>query len=893
MRFDWAHRRHPVGAITGIQAVWFVVQLKKLIHYRHGRRVDSNSRIANHYLEIPIKFGRLFHFLRVPFSTATLVFPPINGDRLTAGLILLLMSFTLKYALRRLARSPGFTFVSVVMLALGIAMSTSTFSITNSVLLRSLPFPESDQLMRIFRTTAEFDSLAHAPGNFLDLKATAQSFANVAAYYPTGGNLAEPGQPPEQAYGLKVTATFLPTLGVQPFLGRGFASDEDQPGKSGVMILTNSYWMKRFAGDPKVIGRTLRVGIDQLTVIGVLPPTFDNTVIWFGVSYVRPETIWPSFATMRSPKWYDIIARLKPGVSRRSAQAELSVFAARFAKDYPADDAVNHLRITDLGSSFVDGNTRMLYWLVTGLALSVLLIACANLASVQLARAFSRSHELAVRAALGASRLALMGPLLVESLLLSLGGGILGILLAFWVNQLISHYFTGSFKIPIDSRVILFACLATLLTGLTFGLTPAWLASRVTTSDALKESSRGSTSGRMQQRLKYVLIIGQLAFALVLVNAAMSFDLAVRQSLKRDLGWQPAGLLGGVVGLPYEPYKPDEKKFEFVRKLREGLSSIPGVTQVTISTQVPLYGYSEEEKIVVEGMAPVPAGREPVVLASGVDAGFLPILKIPLKEGRNFPEEVKAGDPAVIIINETMARQYWPGQSAIGKRVRFVNGKGSWSEVIGVAGDVQMSAGFGNPVSRLQIYRASEHAPSGNGVYSFVLKSTLPPEILLKPIRNAVARIDPDILLQQAAGVNQTLKAILAGNDLMIISLGSFALVGLLIALIGLYGVITQLTVQRYREIGIRIALGADYGAVVRMILMQSGRLLLGGVIVGLAGAYGVSRIYQQTMPTLQLPGAWLQAGITMLLCAVGFFACYLPARRAGRIDPVSALRAE
>jgi putative ABC transport system permease protein len=803
------------------------------------------------------------------------------------------MRYTLKYALRQLVKSSGFTLVAIVMLALGIAMSTSTFSITNSVLLRAMPFPDSQQLVRIFRTTAEFDSLAHSPGNFLDLKAAATSFSNMAAYYPTGGNLAEPGQPPEQAYGLKVTATFLPTLGIQPFLGRGFAPDEDQPGKGNVMILTHSYWMKRFAGDPKVIGRTLRVGIDQLTVIGVLPPVFDNTLIWFGSSYLRPETIWPSFPTLRNAKWYDIVARMKPGATLRSVQPELTTLAARFAKDDPADNAVDNLRVTDLGSSFVDGKSRKLYWLITGLAASVLMIACANLASVQLARAFSRSHEFAIRSALGAGRLALMAPLLAESLLLSLGGGMLGVLLAHWANHLISHFFTGSFEIPMDGRVYLFACLAALLTGLTFGLAPAWLASRVSTGDALKESSRGSTSGRLQQRLKYVLIVGQLAFALVLVSAALSFGVAVRQSLKRDLGWQTAGLVSGVVGLPYEPYKPDEKKFTFVRALKGKLGSIPGVTQVAISSQVPLYGYSEEEKIVVEGMAPVAPGKEPVVLSSGVDAGFLKILNIPLKTGRDFPENIKAGDPAVIIVNETMARQYWPGQSALGKRLHFVNKMDVWCEVIGVAGDVRMNAGFSNPVSRLRIYRASEHAPSGNGVYSFILKSTLPPDTLLKPIRKAVGDMDPDILVQQAGGVDETLKAILAGNDLMIIILGSFAFIGLLIALIGLYGVITQLTLQRHREIGIRIALGADYFAVVRLILAQSGRLLFGGVIVGLAGAYAVSKIYQQTMPELQLPGVALQIGITGLLCVVGLLACYLPARRAGRIDPVVALRAE
>jgi putative ABC transport system permease protein len=800
------------------------------------------------------------------------------------------MRLTLKYALRQLAKSPGFTVVAVIMLALGIAMSTSTFSVTNSALLRAMPFPDSDQLVRIFRTSPDSQMGSHSPGNYLDLKAAAASFSSIAAYYPQVANLTEPGQPPEQVFGINVSADFLSTLGIQPFLGRGFTADQDQPGKADVVLLTNSYWIKRFNSDPKVLGKTLRVGTDNLTVIGVLPPSFDTTLIWFGSTFVRPLTIWPNFATTRKDKWYEIIGRLKPGISMRAAQPELTTIGSRLAQDHPAENAHDNFNVTDLGSSFVDSNSRKLYWLITGLAASVLAIACANLASVQLARAFSRSHEFSVRAALGASRLALMGPLLVESAILSLGGWVLGVVLAYWTNHLISHFFTGSFEIPMDGLVVTFACLAALLTGLTFGLAPAWLASRVSIGDALKEGSRGSTSSRLQQRLKYVLIVGQLAFALVLVSAALSFGVAVKQSLKRDLGWKTANLVAGVTVLPWTPAERDYTKLEFVRNLHEKLSQIPGVTQVAISSEVPLYGYPGSNNIIIEGNAPVSPGQEPPVMTSAVEAGYFSILNIPLKAGRYFPENIRTNDPAVILINETMARQYWPGQSAIGKRVRFVDSQ-VWNEIIGVVGDVRMNASFDNPASRLQVYRALEHAPSG--FYNFILKSTLPPETFSKPVRQIVGDLNPDIMVQQIGGVDETLKQILAGNNFMIISLGSFAFVGLLIALIGLYGVITQLTIQRHREIGIRIALGADYNSVVQLILAQSGRLLLGGIIAGLAGSYAVSKLYQKTMPELQLPGVALQIGITLLLCVVGLLACYFPARRAGRIDPVVALRTE
>jgi putative ABC transport system permease protein len=520
----------------------------------------------------------------------------------------------------------------------------------------------------------------------------------------------------------------------------------------------------------------------------------------------------------------------------------------------------------------------------------VLVIACANLASVQLARAFGRSHEFAVRAALGASRLDLMGPLLAESVLLTLAGGAMGVLLAFWANRLISHYFGGNLEIPIDGRVVLFATAAALITALTFGFAPAWRASRVSTGDALKENSRGSTSNRAQRNLKFGLIVGQLALALLLVSAATSFGAGVRNFLHRDLGWRLAGLISGDLNVPYEPYKADGKKVALMRALQEKLRQIPGVSRVSLASGVPLYGYPDRGNLVVEGAAPVPVGQEPMAFVSEVDGGFWTTLGIPLKEGRFLPETFKEGDPAFIVINESMARRFWPGQSAIGRRIKFTN-EPAWHEVIGVVGDISLATNFETPPSRLQIYRGLQTV--SNIWYNFVLQSALPPEALVGPIRKAIRDIDPDLMVGQLGGVTQIIEDMLAGNNLMIVTLGAFAFVGLLIALIGLYSVISQLTQQRSREIGIRMALGADARAVVRLILGQGGRLILAGVVAGLGGAYAVGVIYRQTMPELPPPGLAMQAGITLLLSVAGLAACYLPARRASRTNPVEALRAE
>jgi putative ABC transport system permease protein len=800
------------------------------------------------------------------------------------------MPQSLIYALRQLLKSPVFTIVSVVMLALGIGISTSNFSILNSVLLSSLPFPEGDRLEVVYTTSPQSQMMPLAPGTFLDVRSAATCFSEIAAIVPQNANVAEPGKTPEQQFGLAVSANFLSILEIQPAIGRGFINDEDQPGKASVVILTDTFWRKQFGADPKILGKTLRIGTTNATVIGVLPKTFDHTLVWYGCAFLQNETIYPSWATQRKDKWMSMMGRLGPGVTLHQANAQLAAIAARLDHDHPAENGVDGLRATSLASSFVDAGSRKLSWLVLSLSVLVLVIACSNLASVQMARAFGRSHEFAVRAALGAGRLDIMAPLLVESLLLTIAGAALGLVASNSVNHIVAHYFVGDFEISLDWHVLTFACTAALATALIFGLAPAWLASRVSTGDALKESSRGNTSSRTQRRLKFSLIVGQLALALVLVSAALSFSIAVKKFLKRDLGWQPAGLVSGTLNIPYNIFMEDGKKPVLVGELRRKLAEVPGVERVSFATGVPIQGYQDQKKVIVEDAAPLPTGQEPSAFVTGVDSGFFATMGIPLKEGRLLPETRKEGAPSLIVVNESMARRFWPGQSAVGKRIQFTDVKG-WNEVAGVVGDVSIASSFDTPATRLQVYWDLQ---SDRGIwYNFIVKSSRPPDALGQELRKAIGSVNVDLLVEGVGGVPQILENMLAGNNLTIIALSTFAAIGLVIALVGLYGVMSQLTQQRGREIGIRMALGADYGCVVRMILAQGGILITIGIVIGLFGSIAVAAVFRQTMPELRLPNAGLYVGTTVLLCAAGLIACFIPARRAGRIDPTSALRAE
>ena len=800
----------------------------------------------------------------------------------------------LRFAFRQLAKSPGFTTVAVLMLALGIGLSTSSFSMANAFLLRNVPYPEADRLVRIFVTSRQSQTGGHAPGNAIDLRETATSFSAVALYNGDNYSLGEPGQPAEQVFGMAVTADFFDLLGVQPALGRGFVAGEDQPEKPSVIVLTHRAWIRRYAGDANIIGRTIRVNTQPYTVIGVLPATFEAPIVWGPVEFIIPHTIPTSFRTNRNDNWMQMIARLKPGVSLRQAQAELATLAARLERAYPKENNGRGLNVVGLAQSNMDSVSRSLLWLMTGIALAMLLIAYANLASLQVARAFGRSREFAIRAALGGGRRQLMFPLLIESVILALIGGVFSLLVAAWSNDIIGSLLLinneQGYAIPLDGRVFVFAAFSSLLSGVAFGLAPAWLASRAPAAEALKEGARSSTSGPSHQRLKRTLIIVELALALALVGVAAAFGVGAKTFVHRQVGWNMDGLFTGYLALPYNPYGDDARSREFYRALLPKLAVIPGVQHAVICTNLPMFAIGPTVPLAIDGQPVEERSRRPLTQVGTVSSDYFAALQIPLKQGAIFSADITEKDPAVAVINEAFARRYWPGQSPIGRRVRLGDDE-KWIEIVGVVGDVGMLARFTTPETPLQLYRPLAQSPSR--YVGLVLRTSIVPEALARSVREAVAALDADLPVAAPGSLRASYERNLANLNLVIANLAISAGMGLLIAAVGLFGVISQLTAQRTRDIGVRIALGAQSGDIMRMILGEGVRLLNISIVVGVPAYLALNTVVHRAMPEMALPGLWLLVANVAVLTVTMLLACWLPARKATRINPVEALRAE
>lgn len=807
----------------------------------------------------------------------------------------ILIRSPVKYALRSLLKSPGFTIIALLTLALGIGVNSSAFSVLNALLFAT-PYPADARLVRIFRTSPQSQNWPHSVANFLDHRAHNTVFERVAAVSWSSFTLTEPGASAERLRGLNVTADFFPLLGVQPERGRWFTEAEDQPGQSGVIVLSHGTWQRRFGGDPAIVGRQLRLNAESVTVVGVMPARVDFAQLWGQVDAWRPLAFSGEARQNRGSHYLGEIARLKPGVTRRQAQAEMDTLAARLAVAHPTTNAQNGLRLVPLAGSMMDGFGAQLTWLVMGLAVFVLLIACANLANLQFARHAARAREQAIRAALGASRWNLILAVLTESLLLSLAGGALGLLVALWCNDALGSRFSfggsAGLPLPLDLRALAFTFLASLATGLTFGLLPAWFSSRTNVNEALQPGSRGSTAGRAHHRLRHALIVAEVALALVLLSGAGFFLRGLDGLLTRDPGWRTAGLLTGSIALRGQDYATNELRRKFYDRLEEKLAALPGVERVAFGTSLPTWGFSMSHNFVVEGRPEPAAGTAPLAFHAAITPDYFATLGLRLVRGRTFTAADRPDKPAVVIINESMARTFWPGQDPIGQRLGgpspFLSDP---REVVGVVSDAGAPAHLGRPDTIFQMYRPLAQTPDSGLVLA--VRTRQEPGTLIAGLRRAVAEIDPDLPITRLDTLHGEISRQMRSIRLAGETLAGFALLGLVLAAVGIYGVISRFVVQRTNEIGIRMALGAQPRDVLGLVLGEGLRLALFGVAIGLAGAFGVARLLRAMAPNLPPAGLATACAVTVALVAVAALACWLPARRAARVNPVEALRAE
>lgn len=798
----------------------------------------------------------------------------------------------IRHTLRQLAQARGFTIVAVLTLALGLGVNTAMFSLVNTLLFQSAPYPEARQLVRVFRATRDDARSMHSLPNIQDLQAQNSSLTSVAAFQWWSYSLAESGQPAELLNGLAASPELFATIQTQPMLGRSFTPEEQQPGRDRVVILTHDFWQRRFQGNAEIVGATVRIDAQPMTVIGVMPPRFDYPLLWGNIDVIRPLTLANDWRRDRSVHWLHAVARLKPGITLGGANAALESVSAHFAQISPATETGAGLRLEPLHLSATQGAERTLPWFALGLAGFVLLIACANLANLQLARAAMRGRDFAIQSALGASRRRLVAQQLIQTLVLSLVGGGLGILLAFWINEALAHGLqlgNGATAIPINGPVLAFALGLSALTGVIFGLLPAWTASRLDLNTTLKQQSRGSTADRSQHRARQLLIVGEVALALLLLSGAGFFVRGLQRFTQRDPGWRTAGVLTGTITVPEEQYSLEARR-TFHRELQRRVGQLPGVDSVALASAAPITLRSGLQPVYAEGRPPDPPGQTPLAQLTIASPSYFGTLGIPLLEGRMFPAELNFSSPRYAVISASTARALWPNQSALGRKLGTAADKSDWSEVIGVVGDVRAAAYDSAEARHLQIYRPLAQDP---WAYITIIVRSSHPELLIEPLRRVVAELDPDLPIADLRTVQESINQLQQNFSLINRLLATFAALGLGLAAIGLYGVIAGFVAQRLPEFGIRLALGATPENILRLVLSLGLRLTVAGAALGILGSVGFLRVLAALLPGL--PGNdYVAVSLNIfLLLVVSLVACWVPARRATKVDPMIALRVE
>ena len=799
----------------------------------------------------------------------------------------------LRFGVRTLAKSPGFAAVAVLTLALGVGATTAIFSVVNALLLRPLPFKDLDRLVAVWEAVpaqgVERNEISEP--NYLDWRAQSSSFEHLAVYSWWSVNVSGV-ETPERVQGFQVSPNFFDALGARAALGRTFLPEEEQPGKDRVVILSDGYWRSRFAADPAIVGKTLTLNGIGRTVVGVMPKGFDYPT---GGEMWSPYRFDPANTSPRYAHFLLGVGRLRAGVTREQAEAELGGVAARLEQQYPETNAGRRVAVRPLLADTVRQYRPMLLLMLAAVGF-VLLIACANVANLLLARAASRSREMAIRAALGAGRLRILRQLLTESLMLALAGGGLGVLLAVWGVDLIAALFPSDFvryipgwgQIGVDRRALLFTLAVSLAAGVLFGLAPALRASRADLNDALKEG--GKAGGAERNRLRSLLVVAEVALSLVLLAGAGLMLRSFVRLLEVKPGFDPERVLVAELILPRARYREDAQAVEFYSRLREGVGGLPGVRSAALTSFIPLAGSNATTGFTVEGQPRPPHGQEPEANYRAVTPGYFSTMRIPLVGGRAFDEGDAAGAERVCVVNEALARKYFPGEDPLG---RYVRGEGGTPEaqlkrIVGVVGDVRHNL---DEDPKPEIYFPEAQDASRSMV--LVARADADPLSLAPAVRAQVQALDRDLPVYNVRTMDQVRAESIFRQRFSVVLLGIFAALALALASVGLYGVISYTVTQRTHEIGVRMALGAQGGDVLRMVVRQGMAHVAVGVGAGLAGSLLLTRVMAGLLYGVSATDPATFAGVSLLLAAVALAACLVPARRAAKVDPIKALRYE
>ena len=801
------------------------------------------------------------------------------------------MHLELRYAVRQLLKAPGFALVAIIGLGLGIGANVALFSVINSVFLRPLPYREPGRLVRLSSTNEaqNFTRVGFSYPRYLEVQQRQQVFSDLAFRAGNGFTLTGRGDP-EQLIGIHATASLLPALGLEPLLGRNFSADEDRPGGEPVVLVSHRIWQDRFNRDPAILGQALTLNGTQYTVIGVLPEAASSFPLnQFQIWVPRPAEV-PYLVPSQLDNggfFFQVVARLRPDVSLTQAREAMDVIAAGYRAAYPANvDAPSKIEVVPLLDDAV-GEQRQSYLMLFGAVGCVLLIACANIANLLLARFAGRRKEIAARFALGATRLDVLGQLVMESMLVALLGGVVGLLLAQWalgaVVALGADLIPRAVEIGLDPVALVFTLVVTLVTGLAIGLLPAWQAARVNVNETLKESSRGSTGGG--QRLRAGLLVAEVSLSLVLLISVGLFLTSFARLQRVQPGFETEGVF--TAGLVIPPQRYDEQKLvAFYEQFYRKLATLPGGASAALTDRVPLTGGQTPAPVAVKGRPVPPMSERPNANRHLVSPGYFTTLGIPIRSGRDFDERDSATVPHVVIVNETFARRHFAGEDPIGRTL--ITGMAQLpSEIVGVVADVR-STGLNTPPEEDYFLPALQRPETFT---SILVRTNLSPAAMAPVVRDALRAVDPDLPLLQPQALSTRIAETIADRKLALVLLAGFAALALVLASLGVYSVMAHLVAYRTGEIGIRMALGASPGMVLRMVLGHGRRLTLLGIALGMAGAFVVSRLMQQALFEVNPADPLIYLVVAVLLLLVAEFASWLPARRATRIDPVIALR--